>query len=59
MRGKLPPLPPGTPGRPKDNRYREQYGVIVICKHAREQEDVFKALVALSREPLKVRLVVT
>lgn len=58
-RGKLPPLPPGAPGRPAEDRYKEQYGVIVLCQHEKEQREVFDALTALSREPLKVRVVVT
>lgn len=56
---RLPPLPDGAPGRPKDNRYKEQYGVIVICEDEKKQERVFDALVALSESPLKLRVVVT
>ena len=56
---RLPPLPEGAPGRPKDNRYKEQYGVIVICENEEKQERVYKALLALSESPLKLRVVVT
>ena len=41
---RLPPLPPGTPGRPAKSRYREQYGVIVICPDERTQRTVFEGL---------------
>jgi hypothetical protein len=42
--GKLPRLAPGSPGRPENNRYREQYGVIVICRDEKHQQEVYKAL---------------
>jgi hypothetical protein len=40
----LPPLPPGAPGRPKGFRYREQYGVIVVCRDEPHQRAVYEAL---------------
>lgn len=40
----LPPLPPGAPGRPKGTRYRQQYGVIVICDHEEHQARVYNDL---------------
>ena len=55
----LPPLPDEAPGRPKDNRYKEQYGVIVICRDEGHQERIFNALRDLSGHPLKMRVVVT
>lgn len=42
--GKLPPLAPGSPGKPKGNRYREQFGVIVICQNEQHQKTVYEAL---------------
>ena len=46
----------GTGGDPGDGRYKEQYGVIVICAGETEQEDVFEKLKA---EGYSVRVVVT
>ncbi len=58
-RKNLPPLPPEAPGKPKDERYKEQYGVIVICQDAGHQERIYNALRDLSEHPLKTRVVVT
>ena len=52
----LPPLPPGAPRRPKQNRYRKQYGVIVIC---RDEADQKRAYDWLRRFRRPVRVVVT
>ena len=41
--------------RPK-GRYREQYGVVVICENEKRQEEIFKALKTFG---LKLRVVVT
>jgi hypothetical protein len=57
--GKLPPLPADAPGRPKDTRYREQYGVIVLCQDAGHQERIYNALRDLSEHPLRTKVVVT
>ena len=35
---------PGSPERPEPDRYREQYGVIVICENERHQREVFETL---------------
>lgn len=43
-KAKLPALKPGQPGRPKDDRYREQYGVIVLCAGEAEQKRVYADL---------------
>ena len=56
MKEKLPPLPPGAPGRPPNERYREQYGVIVICDSEEHQKRVYDALSA--RHP-KIKVVRT
>lgn len=53
----LPPLKPGTPGIPDRPRYREQYGVIVICADEEAQRRVFEGLQALLGT--KLRVVVT
>lgn len=45
-----------SPGDPGEERYKEQYGVIVICADATEQESVFNRLAA---EGLTCRIVVT
>lgn len=52
----LPPLPEGAPGALSDNRYREQYGVIVTVPDAEEQKRVFDDLL---RQGFKPRVVVT
>lgn len=52
----IPPLPEGAPGRPKGDRYREQYGVILICDGAEAQKTTFETLVELGFSP---RVVVT
>lgn len=56
MKKKLPPLPPGSPGRPPNNRYREQYGVIVICSSEDHQKRVYASL---SAKHAKVKVVRT
>lgn len=43
-KSKLPPLAPGSPGRPTGERYREQFGVIVICQGEDHQKQVYEAL---------------
>jgi hypothetical protein len=55
-KGKLPRLAPGSPGRPENNRYREQYGVIVICRDEDHQREVYQALCG---EHSKVKVVRT
>ena len=52
----LPPLPPGAPGRPEKSRYREQYGIIVICRDEADQKRVYDWLRRFRRP---VRVVVT
>lgn len=51
-----PPLPDGAPGRPKANRYRAQYGVIVVCRDEAHQIEVFERLL---QQGFKPRVVVT
>lgn len=56
-RKKLPALPKTSTKRPPDNRYREQYGLIVICPDAGVQRALYDALQTLSR--CKIRVVTT
>lgn len=51
---KLPALPEKAPGIPKENRYKEQYGVIIIVKTVDEQKSVYDALKAVSKAGLRV-----
>lgn len=43
---KLPPLPEGSPGKPKGVRYKEQFGVIVICRDEIHHQAVYETLTA-------------
>lgn len=54
---KPPQLPADAPGRPDRERYREQYGVIVICADAAAQRRVFEGLQAIGAG--RLRLVTT
>ncbi|MFH2099457.1 MAG: hypothetical protein ABIJ95_08110 [Pseudomonadota bacterium] len=45
-----------SPRAVPESRYREQYGVIVICGDEKEQKRVYEEL---SRKGLKTRVVVT
>jgi hypothetical protein len=56
-RDTLPRLPPGTPGRPEKPRYREQYGVVIICPDEPTQRVLFEGLRAL--KPCGLKVVVT
>lgn len=47
---------PGSPERPAPDRYREQYGIIVICEDEAHQREVFETL---KRYGCKLRVVVT
>ncbi|AZV77924.1 hypothetical protein EBB79_08465 [Parasedimentitalea marina] len=40
----LPPLPPGTHGIPKGNRYKQQFGVIVLVQDEPAQKSLFEQL---------------
>jgi ParB-like chromosome segregation protein Spo0J len=52
----VPALAPPTSLDPGDGRYREQYGVIVICADATEQEAIYNRL---QQDGLDCRVVVT
>lgn len=45
---------PAPPPRPPAGRYREQYGIIALCNHARHQEQVYNQL---KKRGLKCRVV--
>lgn len=55
--GRLPPLPENPPGIPTGNRYKEQYGVVLVCPNEDAQRKVFEGLAALA--PCKIKVVVT
>ncbi|UWQ76842.1 hypothetical protein [Leisingera sp. M658] len=46
----LPPLPPGTHGKPKGNRYKRQFGVIVLVPDEPAQKALFEELKAQGRK---------
>lgn len=53
----LPPLPENSTGIPKGNRYREQYGVIIVCPNEASQQATYEGLRALL--DCKFKVVVT
>ncbi len=46
----LPPLPPGCHGVPKGNRYKQQFGVIVLVQDEPAQKALFEELKAQGRK---------
>lgn len=50
----LPPLKLGAPGIPDRPRYREQFGVIVICPDEDAQKRIYEGLQAMAGTTLKV-----
>lgn len=50
----LPPLPPNSTRKPPAGRYREMYGVVVICPDEAEQRKVYEGLAALFGCKLRV-----
>ncbi len=46
----LPPLPVGAYGKPKGNRYKRQFGVIVLVHGEPAQKALFEELKAQSRK---------
>lgn len=53
----LPKLRPNATRRPDKPRYREQYGIVLICPDEEAQQLLYKALAAIG--DCKVRVVVT
>jgi hypothetical protein len=51
---KLPPLRPNSVRKPPDGRYREQYGLIVLCPSAAVQQSLYDALRTLTHCKLRV-----
>jgi hypothetical protein len=52
---KLPPLPAGAPGR-NTFKYKEQFGVIVICRDEAEHKLVYERLAAQGHKLKAVRV---
>lgn len=50
----LPKLPRNAPRRPERPRYREQYGIILVCPDEEAQQLLYKALSAIGECQLKV-----
>lgn len=50
----LPPLPEGAPGIPPNDRYRNQYGVVLVCPNEAAQIDLYNALQSLKTAKIKV-----
>lgn len=50
----LPPLPADATKAPADNRYKEQYGIILVCPDEVAQVALFEALSALKTSKIKV-----
>jgi hypothetical protein len=46
----LPPLAPGCHGIPKGNRYKQQFGVIVLVQDEPAQKALFEELKAQGRK---------
>ena len=53
----LPPLPQNAPGKPSGPRYREQYGVVIVCPDEETQRAIYAALEALP--DCRIKVVVT
>ncbi len=50
----LPPLPPNAQKAPAPNRYREQYGVILVCEDEAAQVRLYDALSDIRKSRIKV-----
>lgn len=50
----LPPLPADAPKAPVTNRYKEQYGIVLVCPDETAQIALFEALSALKASKIKV-----
>ncbi|MVA19484.1 hypothetical protein [Agrobacterium vitis] len=50
----LPPLPPQAQKAPSGLRYREQYGVILVCEDEDAQERLYGALADIKKSKIKV-----
>jgi hypothetical protein len=56
-RRRPPPLPANSPGKPDGARYREQYGVVIVCPDEATQQAVYAGLRSLA--PCRLKVVVT
>ena len=52
----LPSLPDGAPGTPKTNRYKKQFGVIVLAPDETAQKELFERF---SEQGLRCKVVNT
>ncbi|MCV9907349.1 hypothetical protein OIV19_06935 [Brucella sp. HL-2] len=50
----LPPLPEKAPGIPANNRYKNQYGVVLVCPDEQTQITLYNALEGLRSTKIKV-----
>lgn len=57
MADDLPKLPAGAPIAPEGQRYKEQYGLVLVCPDEATQALIYKALSAMGG--CKIKVVVT
>lgn len=50
----LPDLPDNAPGIPPNNRYRQQHGVVLVCRDELDQKTIYEALAAIRASKIKV-----
>lgn len=50
----LPPLPDNAPGIPVGNRYKNQYGIVLVCQDEQAQINLYNALEGLRSTKIKV-----
>ena len=50
----FPELPADAPGIPPEDRYRAQYGVVLVCPDEASQKALYEALEALRKTRIKV-----
>lgn len=50
----LPPLPDNAPGIPAGNRYKNQYGIVLVCQDEQAQINLYNALEGLRSTKIKV-----
>jgi hypothetical protein len=50
----LPPLPKEAPGIPAGNRYKNQYGIVLVCPDEQAQVNLYNALEGLRSTKIKV-----
>ncbi len=50
----LPPLPDKAPGIPPKDRYKRQFGVLIIAENEQQQATIYDGVRALAGAKLKV-----